>query len=101
MDKIKFKEEHFQMIGDGLGVEITYDGKPLFAKDRFSNWKYITEENGHLLYTHLKKFNDEHFQFFINDIVEQLMCGIDRNNLTMNIPHEVKKVKIGNKIIEI
>ena len=29
------------------------------------------------------------------------MNGIDRNNLTINIPKEIKKVKIGDKIIEI
>ena len=101
MEKIKFKEDHLKMNGDGYAVEILYDEKPLLYKDRFSNWKYVTEENGQLLYTHLKNFNDEHFQFFIDDIVEQLMCGIDRNNLTMNIPHEVKRIKMGDKIIEI
>jgi hypothetical protein len=29
------------------------------------------------------------------------MGGEDRNNLMMNIPHELKKVKIGNKIVEV
>lgn len=100
MDTIKFKEDHFKMIADGYGVEISYDGKPILSKDRF-NWSYITEENGQQIYNHLKKFDDVYFQIFIDDIIEQLMNGIDRNNLTMNIPHEVKRVKMGNKIIEI
>jgi len=100
MDKIKFKENHFKMIGDGLGVEITYDEKPLLSQDGW-HWSYITEENGQLVYNRLKKFDDKFFHIFLDDIIEQLMNGINRNNLTMNIPHEVKRVKIGNKIIEI
>lgn len=101
MDNIKFKEDHFKMIADVYDVEILYDGKPLLSKDMWNYWAYITEESGQLIYNRLKKFDDEHIQIFIDDIVEQLMNGIDRNNLTMNIPHEVKRVKMGNKIIEI
>jgi len=100
MEKIKFKEDHFKMIGDGRGVEITYDGKPLLSQDGW-HWSYITEENGQLVYNRLRKFNDEYLQIFIDDIIEQLMNGTDRNKLTMNIPHEVKKIRMGNKIIEV
>ena len=96
----EFKKKHISAVSEGNSTVINYDGKPLLSSD-YNRWCYVKEENGQIIHERLKFFKDELENVFINDIAEQLMNGIDRNNLTINIPKEIKKVKIGDKIIEI
>ena len=100
----QFLTDHFSK--DPLyELDIEYDGVPLIwrlGRQNFSTIYYIKEENGLTVREQLKSFDtDNLFQIFLEDIAEQLMNGVDRNNLKINIPHELKRVKIGDKIIEI
>ena len=46
-------------------------------------------------------FDNKLINYFMDDICEQLDNGVDRNNLILNIPEEIIKIKIGNKIIDL
>ena len=96
----EFKKNHISAGSEGKCTVIKYDEKPLLSSD-WDRWSYVKEENGQITHERVKYFKDELQNVFIDDIVEQLMNGIDRNNLTMNIPKEIKRVKIGDKIVEI
>ena len=92
-------KDRMKTIGEKNDVRIFLDNQILFEKIGFGWWKYIHEKNGQLTYEHIQKFDDVYFNFFIDDIISQLENGIDRNNLTMNIPKKI--VMVGDKVISI
>ena len=101
----EFRKKHFTGIGEERSLMIKYDNEPLLVgtdtNSETLNWYYIKENDKQILNIQLKRFDMKFFDVFLDDIAEQLMNGINRNNLEMNIPHEITRVKIGDKIIEI
>jgi hypothetical protein len=93
--------DRFKFVADNNNVQFLLDGEVLIQQHKFGYWIYIHEINGEIIHESLKKFDDKFIQVFIDDIISQLENGIDRNNLVMNIPEEIRTVKIGDKIINI
>jgi hypothetical protein len=82
----QFLEKHFIKEDNS----ILYDNEPIFILNDDGSWSYV--RNGEK--EQLKKFNQCLFFLFLDDVVEQLINGADRNNLVMNIPKEIKIKKI-------
>jgi len=94
-------KNNLKLVGEKYDIRVELDGSTLFEKPNIGFWKYHHIVDGKLIVEHIKSFNDKYINLFLEDIDEQLSNGIDRNNLTINIPTIIEKVKIGNKIIEI
>ena len=93
-------KDRIKIYYDKRVTTISIDNVILFIKDGFS-WKYIKQYENDVIYEHMKSINDKHLKYFIDDICEQLDNGTDRNNLIINIPEEIIKLKIGDKILDL
>lgn len=101
----KFVSDNFKMESLETGNHLTemvikYKDKPLFlikTRVKFNQMVYIKEENGQEVHEMMKSFNHDYLDLFLEDVAEQLMIGTDRNNLKLNIPKEIKQIKIGEK----
>lgn len=88
--------------GKTTDLMVLLDNEILFEKVGIKgSWMYVHLVNGQITNEYLPRFDESYLNIFIDDIVEQLKNGIDRNNLTINIPKRVESVKCGNKIIQI
>lgn len=94
-DRIKINQVH-------RNIKILLDDKVLLEKDGTLSWKFVRIINNNEIYEMTKiNFDNKLINYFMDDICEQLDNGVDRNNLILNIPEEIIKIKIGNKIIDL
>jgi len=85
-------------------VYVTLDDIILFElpSNGEAPWKYFGNDSDQPL--EFPAVQSNLILIFLNDVINQLDTGVDRHNLTINIPEVidvVTKVKIGSKIIEI
>jgi len=97
----EFRNKNFTVIGEEHSLMIKYDNEPLLVGTAIGTWYYIKEKDKQILNVQLKRFDMNFFDIFLDDLAEQLMNGTNRNDLEINIPRVITKVKIGDKIIEI
>ena len=76
---------------------IYLDDTLLFLKEN-NSWKYISELDGVLVHNSMSFFPDNCVKIFADDIINQLENGVDRNQLNINIPKEIKTFKIGDNL---
>lgn len=92
-------KDRMEIIGDKFSTVVLFDKEPLLEKIGFGFWHYVHLIDGKTTRVCIPRFDDSYFNLFLDDIKDQLQNGIDRNNLTMNIPHQIEYVQVGNKIV--
>jgi hypothetical protein len=94
-------DKKLEIVASENELTVLYDKDPLFIKTRLGYWVYIKGEEGSKIHEQIPNFNKAFTNIFIEDISNQLEEGIDRNSLTINIPREIKLVKIGDRTIQL
>ena len=70
-------------IGNDVTSRIIFlDKEPLFIKEGYS-WKYIQKVGNKTVYSMMRWFDDKYLNIFIDDVLEQIENGINRDNLTL------------------
>lgn len=77
------------------------DDEVLFEIIESRCWTYIYKDGDIIIRESLPRFESSNSNFFLEDIIEQLENGVDRNKLKMNIPKFVETIKIGDKVITV
>jgi hypothetical protein len=90
-------KDRLKIVAEKRNVRVLLDNQILFEKIGFEWWKYVHKIKGQLTYEHFQKFNENYFNIFIDDIIEQLENGTNRNDLIINIPKRKDNIIIGNK----
>ena len=94
--------ERFKRISDENNQFVKLDDYILFYKVRYGTWYYTyTNKNGTVVNRSISGIEEKYFPFFLDDIIEQIENGVDRNELSINLPKKVETIKIGNKYINI
>lgn len=89
-------KDRFEIVAEGRNkVSILLDGETLFEKTGMF-WQYVHYMDEQLTYEKIGNIDDSHLELFIDDIISQLESGIDRNDLTINVPKEVKTIRVGS-----
>jgi hypothetical protein len=94
--------ERFKIEAEQNNTFVKLDDSILFYNVGYSNWYYVyTNENGVDTNRFIPRIEEKYFPFFLDDIMDQIENGVDRNELIINIPKKVETIKIGNKYITI
>ena len=94
-DRIKINKNETSLLPK---CDILLDNLPLFKKDGFC-WKYCYEINNRQILEALKT-EDNNIHILLDNVIDQLEDGVDRNKLNMyetekekNIRKRLKKLK--------
>jgi len=95
----EFMEKHINWSSYEHDSVVSYDNEALVIFEK-SRWYYITKKGDQPVHNMMRTFDSIYIPLFIEDLSKQLMDGVDRNLLKINIPKEIKYIKIGEELIE-
>jgi len=78
-------KRYYENIKDRLTItiEVLFDNQILFLKNRIGTWQYVYKDGGQTINESIESFDDKYFHIFIDNIIEQLENGCDRNKLVI------------------